>query len=192
MDITQIPCTHCGVVNEVIERRAYDDYNPLCLNCGKAVRAHRKIEFVGGQGGLFLQHIPRKGLGVFSQQAFIEGTLVERCPAYLISVPGLEAKAVLMQMHLLPHADTVRGAAAMHMVLPWMAAQSPALALGYGMLYNHAPLRQSNLLYRAYVDPDTNRRYFDFTAKKDIEAYTELTQTYNSPSNLWFSHKAGS
>jgi hypothetical protein len=118
--------------------------------------------------------------------------MVERCPAYVISTPGLDARSVLAQVQLQPHADTARGADAMHMVLPWVSAQTPALALGYGMLYNQAPLSQSNLTYHTYVDPDTNRRYFDFIAKKDIEAYTELTQTYNKTSNLWFSHKAGS
>lgn len=116
--------------------------------------------------------------------------MVERCPAYVIGSGKLEVWRLLAALTLQPAADAP-GMSAHHLFFPW--GKDPArkcIPLGYAMLYNHAPIQRSNLRYQDYTDPDTQRRYIDFYAKKDINAFDELTQTYNSPDRLWFSQKA--
>ena len=84
MDVTQIACTHCGTVNEIVGRRTFGDYNPLCIQCSEPVRAKRPILSAGGRGELQLRHLPGKGIGVFTRASVREGVLVERCPAYVL------------------------------------------------------------------------------------------------------------
>ena len=191
MDVTQMPCAHCGIVNEIISRRSHGDYSPLCANCQRPVREARKIEFVGEQGGLILNELPGKGLGVYTREARSAGAIVDRCPAYLIGVEAPHrVNTVLTNMMLFPNSNTTSGQKAMHMAFPW--GDDRCFLLGYGMLYNHASVLHSNLVYKPYIDPGTNRRFIDFYAKRDIEPYTELTHTYTTPDKLWFSHKGGS
>lgn len=80
MDVSQVACAHCGTVNEIITRRSHGDYNPLCRFCQKPVREARKIEFVGEQGGLFVQHIPGKGLGGLHPHSSAQGRLGRAVP----------------------------------------------------------------------------------------------------------------
>ena len=188
MDASQIVCPHCGTLNEIVGRRTFGDYNPLCINCGEPVREARKIEYVGGNGRLYLQHIPSKGLGVFTRDDVKQSSVVERCPAYVIEV-GVNIMGYLRYINLLPYADSNVGQAGNHMFFPWINNKTRALVLGYGMLYNHAPDHASNLAYRPYVDPETNRRYMDFIATRDVEAGSELTFTYAEAENLWFDDK---
>lgn len=189
MDVTQIPCAHCGTVNEVVGRRTFGDYNPLCIRCQKPVREARKIEFVGGNGRLYLQHIPGRGLGVFSRYPLKEGLIIERCPAYVVQ-SSLRLNALLDALELHPYADSNVHQKGTHMCLPWISDKERAFILGYGMLYNHENASKSNVMYKAYIDPDTNRRYMDYFAKKDIEPNVELTFTYAGGDSLWFDPKA--
>ena len=193
MDVSQIPCAHCGVINEFVSRRG-GGYSPLCINCGKPVRAAQKPSKVGGdRAGTYLQHIPGKGLGVFTRKTLRKGALVERCPAFLLEDPdGDNATliAALTKLTLVPYAEG-RKIELAHMVKPWLTNEIKALSLGYGMLYNHAPMSVSNTSYKPYTDPDTNRHYFDYTAKKNITSGSELTITYNHQELLWFHEKSG-
>ena len=85
------------------------------------------------------------------------------------------------------------------MLFPWVdgrnvSGERPtyrALVLGYGMIYNHEAEGHSNLRYEPYIDPDTNRRFVDFYATRDIQAGEELTHTYTTPDRLWFLEKPG-
>jgi hypothetical protein len=192
MDVDQMPCAHCGTINEIFSLRA-GGYTPQCVYCQEPVRAPHKPTRVGAGPTLYLQHIPGKGLGVFTRKILSEGMLVERCPAFLIEdSDGDEAAliAALAKLRLVPYAKGRRVELA-HMVKPWLTNDIKALSLGYGMLYNHAPMSKSNTTYKPYVDPDTNRHYFDYTAKKRIDAGSELTITYNHQELLWFHEKRG-
>jgi len=189
MDVSQIPCPHCGVINEIIGSRTSGDYNPLCDNCQQPVREARKISFVGGNGRLYLQHIPGKGLGVYSRRGIKKGEIIERCPAYLLKSP-LVVQALLGSLEMHPYSDSSVHLKGAHMALPWLNNKERCFALGYGMLYNHAKATDANLAYKPYTDPDTNRRYIDYTALKDIPADVELTQTYTVTSELWFDARA--
>jgi hypothetical protein len=188
MDVAQIPCAHCGTVNEIVGRRTFGDYNPLCNNCQEPVREARRIEFVGGNGGLYLQHIPSRGLGVFARTSFKEGSIVERCPAYVVQSP-LNLNAVLSGLELYPYTDSSVHQKTTHMCLPWMNDKERAIILGYGMIYNHEHQAKSNVRYRPYVEPDTNRRFMDYVAKRDLVAHEELTFTYAAQATLWFDAK---
>jgi hypothetical protein len=190
MDVTQIPCAHCGVVNEVVTRRSQGDYTPLCTNCRNPLREHRRVEFVADQGGLTLHSTPGKGLGVYTLIDIPKGALVERCPAFVIDTGALDEILVMARIKLLPNSDSALGPSLSNLVFPWFDDKR-VLLMGYAMLYNHEPLAKSNLRWRPYVDPDTSRRYMDFYAKGDIAENTELTHTYNTTAKLWFSYKGG-
>ncbi len=191
MDVSQVPCSHCGTVNEIIEKRGAD-YNPLCNRCGKPLREARKPRLVHYGGGLYIQHIPGKGVGVFSRAPLKEGMLVERCAAYLISnLRGNDRELVdtLTDTTLHPYVKR-SGTPLIHMCLPWHESDIKAFVLGNGMLYTHAPMSASNMRYKPYIEPGTDRRYMDFFARKDVHPGVELTITYNHPDRLWFTQKA--
>ena len=188
MDVTQIACANCGTVNEIIGKRTFGDYNPLCIQCEGPVREARKIEYVSGNGRLFLQHIPGRGLGVFSRVPLKEDEIIERCPAYVLQ-SKVKVDGLMAMLDMYPYTDSNVSQNLTHMVLPWVGAER-AIALGYGMLYNHEHTTRSNVEYKPYIDPDTNRRYLDYYAKQDIDPHTELTQTYTDPDELWFDTKA--
>lgn len=189
MDAIQTPCPHCGVVNEVFEKRG-TDYNPLCAHCRSPLRPAREPRLVHYGGGLYIQHIPGKGLGVFSRAHLKEGMLVERCAAYVLDTPDMPLERVLKGTALHPYVNR-KGVLLKHMLHPWREDDIRALVLGNGMLYNHAPWAEANMRCKPYVEPDTDRRYMDFFATKDVTPGTELTVTYTTPDQIWFRKKKG-
>lgn len=187
MDVSQIPCAHCGVVNEIFERRG-SDHNPLCESCGSPLREAREARLVHYGGGLYVQHVPGKGLGVFSRSPLQKGMLVERCAAYILDTPDMPLERMLQGTMLHPYVGR-GGVLLKHMVHPWREDEIRALVLGNGMLYNHASRKEANMRCQPYIEPDTDRRYMDFFATKDVTPGTELTLTYTSPDQIWFRKK---
>jgi hypothetical protein len=188
-NVYHLQCGKCGLLNEKLGRRTVGDYGPKCDGCNQPLRPPQKVRTATQTGHLELRHIPNKGLGVFATQDYKEGDLVERCPAYVVNDKKVNARALLRKLELLPYADSHAGQNFIHMLLPWNengTTLHTCVVLGYGALYNHAPLRQRNILHEGYVDPETQRLYFDFTAKRDIPAGEELCSTYNRKKDLWF------
>ena len=118
-----------------------------------------------------------KGRGVFAAERFGAGEVVEECPVILFKKPyevlHKELKTVVF-----------------HWPVPEGAAETQALALGYGSLYNHA--NPSNLRYE--VDRDS--RLLRYIAAREIAADEELTINYNadggapvSDEDWWFEEK---
>jgi len=128
--------------------------------------------------------VPGRGLGVFSAAKITKGNLVERCPVFVFDQIPESAKTLRMQ----PYSDTEYHIKLGYLLLPWVGG-GRAIALGYAMLYNHEPVKRSNVRYESYIEPDSNRRFIDFYAKRDIEAGEELTQTYTDTDKLWFTYK---
>jgi hypothetical protein len=90
---------------------------------------------------------------------------------------------------MLPYTDSGRSIILGHLLFPWVEDQTRAFVVGYAMLYNHEPQSRSNIRYEPYIDPETNRRFIDFYAKRDIVAGEELVQTYAANHKLWFTPK---
>lgn len=178
-------CQSCGMTNEVVSRQFCESV-PRCEGCGKPLRPPPTTVPVGaGVGGtLQLRMVPGRGLGVFSSVAISKGNLVERCPVFVFDQIPESAKALRMQ----PYSDTEYHIKLGYLLLPWIGKER-AMALGYAMLYNHEPVKRSNVRYESYIDPDSNRRFIDFYAKRDIVAGEELTQTYTDTNRLWFTYK---
>lgn len=191
MDVQQIPCTHCGVVNEIISRRTFGDYNPLCESCGIAVREVRKRAPVSNRGSLYLGESNGRGLGVFTSRPVREDAVVERCPAFVMDAGEKPIAKALEGVHWYPFADRSLSQPATHMCFPWIKTEVKCIPLGYAMLYNHEPTHKANVSWTAYIDPDTNRRYIDFFALRDIVRGEELSWTYETPDELWFMYKPG-
>ena len=118
-----------------------------------------------------------KGRGVFAARPFRAGEVVEVCPVILFKKPyevlHKELKTVVF-----------------HWPVPEGSAETQALALGYGSLYNHA--NPSNLRY----ETDTDSLLLRYIADREIAADEELTINYNadggapvSDEDWWFEEK---
>lgn len=118
-----------------------------------------------------------KGRGVFAARAFGVGETVEECPVILLRRPyGVlhkELKTVVF-----------------HWPAPEGKAETQALALGYGSLYNHA--NPSNLR----CETDVEALALRLVAVRSIEPGEELTINYNadggggvSDEDWWFEEK---
>ena len=185
MLVVQEICQSCGMTNEVVSRQFCENV-PRCGACGKPLRAPPTTNPVGAMigGALELRMVPGRGLGVFSATVIPKGNLVERCPVFVFDKIPEYAQALRMQ----PYSDTEYHIKLVYLLFPWIG-EGRAVALGYAMLYNHEPVKRSNVRYEAYIDPDSNRRFIDFYAKRDIVAGEELTQTYTDTDKLWFTYK---
>jgi SET domain-containing protein len=118
-----------------------------------------------------------KGRGVFAARPFRAGEMVEECPVILFRKPyGVlhkELKTIVF-----------------HWPVPEGGAETQALALGYGSLYNHA--NPSNLRY----ETDREALVLRLIAVSSIEPGEELTINYNadggahaSDEDWWFDEK---
>lgn len=116
-----------------------------------------------------------KGIGVFAVDGFLEGDVVELCPVVVFCVPCDSLPESLQ-----------------HRIFDWTAlarqeADTQALALGYGSMYNNA--NPANMRY----EPDETGKFLRFTAVRNVIAGEELTINYSgdgSPEckdNDWFS-----
>lgn len=187
MDVKREICQHCGFVSEVVFRRG--DYLPSCPSCGNPLRAPKRVPTQAESGGVLqLRHVAGRGLGVFAARNIGSGVIVERCPVFVLGTHSPTVRS----LSLFPYTGTRNHIKLGHILFPWLEDKHRALVLGYGMLYNHEPAGRSNIRYEPYIDPDTNRRFVDFYAKRFIEKGEELTQTYASNDRLWFEYKAGS
>lgn len=188
MDVIREICQSCGMTTEVLTRR-FSDYVPACSACGAPLRHPKKVTSVGASigGSLQLRNVPGRGLGVFAAQDIGEKMLVERCPVFVFK--NVDYATLTSQM--LPYSNAAHGLILGHLLLPWMNNDTRAIACGYAMIYNHEPGDKSNIRYEPYIDGETNRRFVDFYAKRDIAAGEELTQTYAPNDKLWFAYKAG-
>ena len=188
MDVIREVCKSCGMTTEVLTRR-FSDYVPACTSCGNPLRQPKKVEPIGASvgGWLQLRNVPGRGLGVFAMRDIEEKALVERCPVFVFK----EVNPSLLGAQMLPYSNAAHGVILGHMLLPWVANDTRAIAAGYAMIYNHEPYDRSNIRYEPYIDGDTNRRFIDFYAKRDIKEGEELTQTYAPSDKLWFDYKSG-
>lgn len=118
-----------------------------------------------------------KGRGVFAARAFTAGEVVEECPVVLLrksyATLHKELKTIVF-----------------HWERPEGSAETLALALGYGSLYNHA--NPSNLRY----ETDEAGLVLRLIAVRDIRPDEELTINYNaegggavSDEDWWFEEK---
>jgi len=150
------------------------------------------------------------GIGIYAREDIPAGTLVERCPVFVICTNagsvrhGLAHNTVDMTNYTsdkailsvvtepyapgpLDQRDSPQSMAKLtlmaHMVIPWRRDPVKCLALGYGMLYNHSE-ENWNTIALAYVCPKTQRRFLDFTAWRDIHKGDEFLMNYGD--QLWF------
>jgi len=186
MHVTREICQSCGMTTEVVISRLSDSIS-RCGACRKPLHPPKVPSGVGaGLGGsLQLRSVPGRGLGVFSAKPIANGTLVERCPVFVFGRISDDIREIKM----LPYSESGYSINLGHLLLPWVEDKDRAIALGYALLYNHEPKGRSNVRYEPYIDPENNRRYIDFYAKRDIEAGEELTQTYTDSNRLWFTYK---
>jgi len=195
MDIKQAVCPHCGMLNEYRQISSFSDALPNCRFCGKVMGDRQRRDFIplGQNSHLQLRHISGRGMGVVTSLLIPEKSLVERCPAFVV-----EVNPHLLALAMAPYSDSKDNIRLGHMLFPWIVDEAEdttkkyrVLLLGYGMLYNHERSTHSNLRHEPYIDPDTNRRFVDFYAKRNIDAGEELTHTYTDPDRLWFLEKPG-
>ena len=119
---------------------------------------------------LCLQDFGPRGRGVSTRQALKAGSLVEVCPVLVLSP---QDTAHIVQTKLYDY------------YFEWNDdAQSSALALGYGSLYNHS--YQANLSY----EMDFENQLIRFYAFRDIKAGEELCINYGgnpqAQESIWF------
>ena len=123
------------------------------------------------QGLLLVSNTP-KGRGVFASQPIPKGTVVEVSPVLLFSpeeVSNHTSQTVLQHYtYYWPNPSSPRG------------AQTQAIALGLGSMFNHSRLRQ-NVVWSRDIAAET----IVYTAHRDIETGEELCISYGS-ARLWF------
>lgn len=193
-----------------------------CQSCGFQWRSrnYRKCKQCGAvwgltetapaPGPLFEMRQGSAGIGVFAREACPAGTLVERCPAYIVCTNAgavdhgtannfvdtsrYTHASAIMSVLTEPFApgaldqrdspDSIDKLQLMgHMVVPWKRNEMKAIVLGYGMLYNHSDVNW-NTIALPYVDPATRRRFLDFTTWRTVEKGDEFLVNYGD--RLWF------
>jgi SET domain-containing protein len=118
---------------------------------------------------IYLARTKRKGKGVFAEQGFSKGDVIERAP--VIVIPAEEWKYIEKTVLY-------------HYVYSWGEdGEEMAMALGLGSCYNHS--------YTPNAEFDTllDEEVIEFVAARDIAAGEEITINYNGPgddSPLWF------
>ena len=119
---------------------------------------------------MFIAESPLHGRGVFTSEPLHEGDLIEICPVIVLPPEQLQIihNSKLHDYYFLWGPDQDR----------------PAIALGYGSIYNHSSVANAN--YRFDCENET----IDFFAVKDIAAGEEITVNYNGdpddPKPVWF------
>jgi hypothetical protein len=119
------------------------------------------------RASVLVDRSPVHGAGVFATRAYAVDAVIERCP--LLIVPPEQAPAI---------SSSVFG----DYVYEWEGGY--ALALGFGSLYNHAPI--SNARYE--MDYDTEEIHI--VAERPILRGEEIFINYNgdpnNPDPVWF------
>lgn len=123
---------------------------------------------------LIIRTIPEKGRGVFTSEAIPKGSLIEICPILVLP------KEQLTLIHQSALHD--------YYFLWGEALDMPAIALGYGSLYNHS--EEPNAEWIADYSEDT----MDVVACTDIPPGSEICIHYHAHDDwkeqpLWFQIK---
>jgi SET domain-containing protein len=121
---------------------------------------------------LRIRNTQKKGRGVFATAPIKKGEIVEICP--VIILPYKDRKKV----------DKTK---VLDYYFYWGPKNQPAIALGYGSLYNHS--FNPNIEYEQHLKKKT----ITFTALRNIKKGEELVSNYNgdpdSKDELWFKAK---
>jgi uncharacterized protein len=119
-----------------------------------------------------IRNVSVKDRGMFAKVRIRKGEVIEVCPVIVLP---LKDKALMDKSHLYNY------------YFYWGPKNVPAIALGYGSLYNHS--YEPNAEY----DEDVKNKHMVFTARRDIRAGEEITVNYNgnpeSMDPLWFKVK---
>ena len=184
----QVACKNCGLVTEFLTS-VWNAQGSTCKSCGQTIQPliGNKVTPASCGNQIELSHRKGKGMGVLATKDIKDGELVERCPVFVVD--GEETRKHIKSLTLYPYENGDREVNMSFMLLPWIVDGKRCIAAGYAMMYNHAPVSNSNLVYYPHVDPDSSRRFLDFYAKMDIKSGEELTQTYAPSNNLWFTAK---
>lgn len=175
-------CRKCGLVNET-HISSWASQRLLCVKCGNPIEGNRSPKSIGGSSSprVILSMIEGKGLGVVAAVEISKDDLIERCPVMVLG-PGVGP-----EVQLFPYDDGSSPFYLGHLTLPWVTDSKRCIAFGYGTFYNHSD--DSNAFYSPHIDPESNRRFIDFHARRDIKKGEEITQTYAPRNSLWFSPK---
>jgi len=121
---------------------------------------------------IYVKQISKNHRGVFAKNKIKKGEIIEICP--VIIIPYKE-KNLINKTFLFDY------------YFEWGSRNQPAIALGYGSLYNHS--YQPNAEY----DQNTKKKIITFKAIKDIKPGEEIRTNYNgdhdSEEELWFTSK---
>ena len=118
---------------------------------------------------IFIKNLSKNNRGVFAKVPIKKGEVIEVCPVIVLPLKERKAldKSFLFNYYFY-----------------WGRKNQPALALGYGSLYNHS--YQPNAEY----DQKLKERVIVFKALADIPKNKEITVNYNGEpddqSLLWF------
>lgn len=121
---------------------------------------------------LQVKTIRKNHRGVFATAPFKKGEVVEICP--VVIVPKKQER-LIDKTHLINY------------YFIWGKQNQPAIALGYGSLYNHS--YNPNIEYEENV----KKKVIVFTALRNIKKGEELVSNYNgdhdSKEKVWFKVK---
>ncbi len=179
-----------------------------CYTCGYQwrSRSHRTCQECGALWGdtpapevgpyVTIKEGSSHGIGVYATQDTPRGTVIERCPAFVlvthVTPEGLHYTDKTFTNSLTepyaPDGDGVeRGGLALlaHMVIPWRRDTIKCLVLGYGMLYNHSSMNW-NTIALPWVNPQTKRRYLDFITWNPVKEGAEFRVNYGDRDRIWF------
>jgi uncharacterized protein len=118
---------------------------------------------------IFIKNVSIKDRGMFAKVRIKKGEVIEVCPVILLPLKDRSAvdKTFLFNYYFY-----------------WGPKNQPAIALGYGSLYNHS--YEPNAEY----EEESNSKHLVFTALRDINPDEEITINYNgdpdSAEKLWF------
>ena len=120
---------------------------------------------------LYFAPSPLHGLGIFTAEDIPAGSLLEICPVIVLPAEELDAihQTKLHDYYFLWGEDQDR----------------PAIALGFGSVYNHSTSPNAEFLVQ--YDDDT----LHFVAIRDVEAGEEITVDYHAGKReeVWFEVK---
>jgi len=118
---------------------------------------------------IIVKKLSKNYRGVFAKTKIKKGEIIEKCPVIVIP---LKDKKLIDKTHIYSY------------YFHWSSRNQPAIALGYGSLYNHS--------YKPNADynQDVKNKLIVFKAIKDIKKNEEIFTNYNGePSDkspLWF------
>jgi hypothetical protein len=180
-----LTCRNCGFVNES-HVSSWASQRFLCTECGTPIEQGKAPQgAIPGSSSpkVGLSLIEGKGMGVVALVGIKKDDLIERCPVMVLG-PGVDP-----EIQAFPYEDGSSPFHLRHLLLPWVTDSNRCIAFGYGTFYNHSSVESSNASYVPYVEPNSNRRFIDFYAKREIKKGEEVTQTYAPRRYLWFSPK---